>query len=474
MMARFRIVDCTLLVVVIFFIYTISFGGSPKDEIFDEYGGQIAPNYLYEDIREMCQFLEHEIRGDEGDQWLKGNDYENELKLRGIHVAFRHGERSPLTATGDDNTDCIPQRDIDRKNFQKYKELALSEDVVEFLRVDKSIETYPRVPDDSKCSSGLLTAEGALQHVKLGKFLRERYSKTKLFEDDSQRIVTDVITSKYPRTLQSLLAFSSEFLFKKRNFLTPVEIRASDHTFQCVDDFCDCKLARKMRKDYEKEHAEYFANMLELSKNKHLSEEVAKIRHNFADFSESDDPLKIIDVSLGKFICRRKKLPCNGEDCLDYGFLNEMINISTIRGEEMFENRKSGISRKLHVLEAWPVLSYVRDSIAKIRKFPHTNYIRIFSGHDVLIAPILRVLGIPFVDPPHYTSRIIFEIYEHLNDGIFIRVMYNGYNRSSDVKFCKNSDLKFGMCRASAFENFMKPENYFQQIGVTNFRDACT
>ena len=39
---------------------------SEKTELQSE-----KPTWNKEDIREMCQFLEHEVTGEEGDQWVK-------------------------------------------------------------------------------------------------------------------------------------------------------------------------------------------------------------------------------------------------------------------------------------------------------------------------------------------------------------------------------------------------------------------
>ncbi|CAI5440749.1 unnamed protein product [Caenorhabditis angaria] len=416
----------------------------------------------------MCQFLENDIEGIEGDEWLKNENLEEKFKLRGLFVSFRHGERSSFSKINDE-IGCRAHREIDRKNFEKYKELVNSEDFQTFLKVVPALSTWPKFPEDEKCSSGQLTAEGALQHVKLGKFFRKQYAKSSLFTEDMENMKTRIVTSKYNRTFQSVLAFSSEFFFKQRNHFLPITIKASNHSFQCVDQFCNCKLAKKMRiKYYEQQHLEYFENLL---KNDRILREETEFVQSFDDFSSSSDPFKIIDVALGKYICRRKPLPCKNEKCLTNDYLNKLIDITTLRGQKMYNS--SGISKRLHLLEAWPVLSYLKMALEKMRVKSEKNYIRVFSGHDVLIAPLLRVLGIPFVDPPHYTSRLVFEIYEHSEEGLFIRVLFNGFNRSADVSFCNENNLKFGMCRASAFETFMQENLYFGQIGVENFSQAC-
>uniref|UniRef100_A0A1I7TZC2 Lysophosphatidic acid phosphatase type 6 n=1 Tax=Caenorhabditis tropicalis TaxID=1561998 RepID=A0A1I7TZC2_9PELO len=172
---RIRLIDWILLVVVLIAIYTILKYDSDFDKEKNELNAE-KPTWNKEDIREMCQFLEHEITGEEGDQWVKGNEYEKDIRLRGITVVFRHGERSPVTKVEDD-IGCLPFRDIDRKAFVAYKELAESDEHQAFLKLDPQLKQFPRVPLDAKCVSGMLTAEGALQHLKLGKYFRKRYEK---------------------------------------------------------------------------------------------------------------------------------------------------------------------------------------------------------------------------------------------------------------------------------------------------------
>lgn len=461
---RIRLIDWVLLVVIIIAVYTILKYDSDFDREKTELQAE-KPTWNKEDIREMCQFLEHEITGEEGDQWVKGNDYEKDLRLRGITVVFRHGERSPVSKV-DDEIGCLPYRDIDRKAFVAYKELQESDEIQAFLKLDPQLKQFPRAPLNAKCVSGMLSAEGALQHLRLGKYFRTRYEKTKLFADEKQRVVTNVVSSKYNRTVQSALAFSTEFLYKQRGFVSPIEIKASNFSYHCVDDFCACPIHKSIRKIYEEEHLNQFNEM----KSDDVAEEEKKIL-SFDEFSASFDPFQMIDVGLGRFICRRKTLPCRSEECITFDSFNKMINLTTIRGSRMFDD-KIGVSRRLQCMEAYPIITYLRDSVTKIRKFPHSNYVQVFSGHDVTVGPILRVLGIPFVDPPHYTSRIVFEIYEHSEEGIYIRVLYNGRNRTFDVRFCQGDDLKYGMCKGSAFEKFAK-EGLFNLAGVSEFKEMC-
>ncbi|CAB3406403.1 unnamed protein product [Caenorhabditis bovis] len=422
-----------------------------SDSVNDAADGESAtPRWEKEDIRELCQFLEHEVVGEEGDEWIRGSDYEGKLKMRGMFITFRHGERSSIGDV-DDKTGCLASRDADRIAFQNYKRLIDSDDFQVTVNIDAKAKQWRKYPFDAECSAGNLTAEGALQHVRLGKFLRKKYSASSLLLEENQRIVAEITTSNYFRTFQSALAFASEFFYKQKEIFAPIPIRVSNYSFQCLDAFCDCPIGKKMRLQYEKEHLEEFLSRA----SPEIKRRVDEILANHEKYKFAKDPFQLIDISLGHYICRRKTLPCFEEKCITYEFLNQIVNISTIRGARMFDET-IGIARRLQILESYPILTYLTMAIERIRKFPHTNYIRVFSAHDAVVGPILRTLGIRFIDPPHYTARVVFEIYEHSDEGVFIRVLYNGKNRSDEVRFCKNDDLKFGMCRASAFERFVE------------------
>ncbi|CAI5438205.1 unnamed protein product [Caenorhabditis angaria] len=397
------------------------------------------------DIREMCQISNLELTGAEGIRWMKCRSYKNDLKLRGITVAFRHGERSPMKIP-DNLEDCDVKSKADKGRFRRYKKLAFSKKFQNYFQIDASLSNFSRVPDERKCESGMLTVNGAIQHLKLGRLFNDRYSK------HLQNPEIQVTTSKFSRTFQSVLAFLSEFLPK-----TYIHITASNYSFQCTDSFCDCGKNVRWREIFKEQRDKYFENYIKTNKDLDLINKLRGFK----------DPLKLIDNMLGRYICRGKQLP----DGMSYEILNEMLNITNIRSQKLFES--DGLTKKLFYLEAWPVLSYVRQIIQETRDGNEKSFIQIFSGHDILLSPILRVLGISFDDPPHYTSRIVFEIYQDLNSkqDLYIRILYNGENRSWDAKFCEDSI--HGMCRATEFEKFMEEKEYFKNIGMNGFEDSC-
>lgn len=105
----------------------------------------------------MCEFLEREWRGEEG-----AIDDER-FRLRGVAIAFRHGERcdcldcsgaipvrchpyrSPIHADAS-VAGCVASREEDRRDFEAYRKLVESDDFAYFLRTDAKFAKFSKIP----------------------------------------------------------------------------------------------------------------------------------------------------------------------------------------------------------------------------------------------------------------------------------------------------------------------------------------
>ncbi|CAI4226310.1 unnamed protein product [Auanema sp. JU1783] len=395
--------------------------------------------------QDYCQYLEHNVEGIEA-------DFDNKTyRLRGLGIVFRHGERSPLVVH-DESTVCKPYLEADRNLYEEYVKKIESDDIKTFIKADKKFADFPRFPDRSECRGGELTAEGALQHVRLGKYMQSKYGSSALFDPDFHLNVS-ITSSQYHRTYQSALAFSLSFLYPHRYNFPIIYIKASDFTNQCTHEACACPGIQNKRKQYEKEYTKVFSS----SAPAYMRDTTYNLRQ-LNSFQHVNEPYEVLDVSLGSYICRRLPLPCpNDNVCLSYSFLNEVLNYTSSRGSYMFSPEISPLAYELQVIDSHGVLFHMRDMILRLKQFPHTNMLKIFSGHDVTIAPILRVLGVPFLDPPHYASRIAFEVLEHVRTKkLFLRVIYNGEDVTNKITFC--TDLFDGLCSVEYLEDFVKKE----------------
>ncbi|VDO60233.1 unnamed protein product [Heligmosomoides polygyrus] len=420
---------------------------------------------------EMCEFLEREWRGEEG-----AIDDER-FRLRGVAIAFRHGERSPIHADAS-VAGCVASREEDRRDFEAYRKLVESDDFAYFLRTDAKFAKFSKIPSSSVCAVGQMTAEGALQHVKLGKYMREKYAGSNIFSPDS-RLDLSVTASQYNRTFQSAIAFTSSFLFPSKTFVPQILIQASNFTYLCMNRNCQCEKSPKWRSQYENELLSYFTE-----RSPEEFRRTAELLRTHSAFSRAHDPFQIIDVALGRYVCRRKPLPCFGKaGCLSYEFLSQLVNETTIRGKVMFDEGERYIAQKLQLVEGHGVLYHLAETVAKLRKFPHTNSIQIFSGHDVTIAPLLRTLNVPLVDPPHYLSHLVvevgafFQFYEQVDsasakDSILLRFIYNGVDVTRYVSFCEDSPNNGGLCAGDRLESFVRHE-IFQALEAKSLSEVC-
>ncbi|GMT08520.1 hypothetical protein PENTCL1PPCAC_30694, partial [Pristionchus entomophagus] len=422
----------------------------------NEEGGSSAVG-IYPFAAKLCQYLELKDTGVEGE--MDSNEY----KLKGVTVLFRHGERSPIVK--DDlskHHDCGPFRDIDRRSFEYFMKTLDSNEFKKFLKVDKEFKYQPFYPLRSECSPGNMTAEGALQLSRLGNHLRRVYEKTNLFNKENELNV-NVTVSPFRRTFQSAVAFLSSFLFPMKGIVDEVFVKYSNETFHCTDPFCQCPSAFKWRSLYEKQHLEYFLN-----DTTGLKEKTERIFGELEISKRSKDPFQMMDVILGRHMCRRSPLPCVNEECVSFELLKEMLDYTTHRGLDMFNRGNDFISARLHTAEAQSILGYVAKMGDELRLSPQTHKIKIFSGHDTTVGPVLRTLRIPFVDFPRYAAHIVFEIY-HDRDGMdFLRLIFNGDDITDELPFCGGKN----MCPMSTFTRFSR-SGIFAALGFSNVTQLC-
>ncbi|KAH7698817.1 Histidine phosphatase superfamily, partial [Aphelenchoides avenae] len=333
--------------------------------------------------REFCQFLEQAIEGSEGSLASP------ELILRAVLLAHRHGERSPLIlpVQGSASPDCSAYHDIDRRSFDAYTRFIDSEEFRSFLDVDEMFAGYPWYPARSQCSIGNMTAEGALQLVKLGAFLRGKYEHSGIFQADRSLHVS-VSASPYRRTFQSAIALTSSFLYPFHEQLRQVHLRGSKNTFFCLNEQCLCPDAVNMRKQYDMELGKYFVSS-PADVRRRLREAASAVGLEKMEHG----PNQFVDLVLGRYICRRLPLPCRWGNCVTS---EDVVQAADEASNLMRRVGELERTRKLHVGEANAILNELVDTLKRIAgsTSPKSTYIKVFSGHDVTLHPLLTVLGI--------------------------------------------------------------------------------
>jgi len=411
-----------------------------------------------------CQFLEEQLSGNEA--YIENNE---KFDLKGLIVTFRHGERSPLLApeVKSITPDCSAYFDVDRKSFEEYIDFVNSKDFRNFVTIDKSFDGISWYPERSKCVEGNLTAEGVLQIVKLGNYLRQKYINTNLFKNSPNITMS---SSFFHRTFQSGIAFISSFLFPESKSIEKVFLKTSNTTYFCMNKNCTCPKIMNLRKNFEKARSDlYFRHFPELSDELDTMAALMGLQR-------ISHPLSFVDSVLGRYACRRVPLPCFSDSkCLTVEKLREAAETSWKLVQEMFPLSKD--LRKLFAAETYPISQTVATVIRKLRKQSTQNHIRVFSGHDITILPFIFTLGLNVTHfLPPYGSRLVFEIYELnskivINDSLFFRVLLNGVDHTNNLQFCKS--FYSGLCPARYFESFVKNSLLQEIANIQSITELC-
>lgn len=140
--------------------------------------------------------------------------------------------------------------------------------------------------------------------------------------------------------------------------------------------------------------------------------------------------LDIVDTILGRYACRRLLLPCKNNNCVSFADFLKVHNFFLLKVRyskalhsslevmnKMLTDEKEVKTRKLFVVEAYPILYELVNTIRSLRDGSIKKSIRVYSGHDITIEPLIYVLGLATMESNlvtqyvHYASRIVFEVF---------------------------------------------------------------
>lgn len=420
-------------------------------------------------LRQDCQFLEEPIVGEEGKvSEVRGT-------LRSVTIVFRHGDRSTLYGDFDlPSMDCGAFRDLDRRAFLDYEALISSQIFNSFITVDNSFSQFSYMPHRTRCFRGRLTAEGALQLLKVGNFLRERYLENDFLTATDTRWDIAVYSSLFLRTFQSAVAFVSTFFYPLHDIFGNVNINVSYNQQFCVNAACVCNNLRKMEKLYEKIRTEYFEILVgnETAKNYYKLVNVLQIEN-------LKDPLHFLDVIRGRYTCRRLPLPCRNDVCVKYADVEKIAAVTSMRDFSMFNSTvdsKPSLFRKLMIAQSFAIFQSIKDTIKQLRQSPRIKSIRVYSGHDITLRPLLFALGLNHREPPYYSARFVLEVYvlDELPESkspLHFRILYNGKDRTKDLSFCE-SKYHNNLCPVDHLINFIE-SHLLQLANVDSLNELC-
>ncbi|KAI6174700.1 hypothetical protein M3Y97_01019500 [Aphelenchoides bicaudatus] len=416
----------------------------------------------------QCQSLEIPLSGRE----IK-NAHPSAFTFRGFVGIFSFGEtytdKIPKILNLVPN--CTPQGVSAQQEFHEYVIRANSDRFKRFLTYDSAFNQFPLTPDPHRCEPGQLTATGALQLMRTGNYLYQLYAPRALFASLKKTEIF-IASTVDPRTFQSVVAFASTFFYNVPNInIKRLHIVASNTTYFCFDEHCQCPKYEDLKQEAYSEHIEQF----QAGSSPKVYDRIQTLG-KMVGINQVDHPRHLMDALLGKYVCRREPVSCTPEgDCLG---LDDYLQVS--EESEKIENRlyatNSSSARSKAMIDAWEVLEHVANAtaIARLEKKGRT-VVKILSGHNFNIESVVHALMLNYTLPVPVASRLIFEIYEITlpvkKETLFFRILLNGKDVTRDFPFCAGVSIST-FCAANRVVNYVK-NDLFKLQNATSLEEMC-
>jgi len=400
------------------------------------------------------------------------------FRLHQVHVVIRHGDRAPIVL------DTLPNSTPVEISCAFNRSWYFADDLHEVKRGQSIFEVtgakkYPILQERDSCIGAQLTPVGYSQHLNNGKYFRKHYGAFVNSIVDSSQVM--VKSTAYSRTVQSAASFLYGLFgdrFTRKKLIIDVE---SDkyrethflqyHTGEHI--YCPV-LAQKLKAVSRDERVQYLRNDC----IKPLKKEYAVLFGvDTGRISSLDRLIDILYVNL----CHNRELPKGPNGIVSYKLASKSLGVAN----QLITVKHDGIAE----LQTLAIVSHIVQKISKLIDEIHDNVtvstkMVLFSGHDTVLSPLLSMLGIHDWRWPPYASRLVFELWQDTSGvkhqptdsnilskfgNYFIRVLYNGKDLTSKVKFCEGQIVDSQLCPASAFVKYVSDDrldgnNYFERI----------
>ena len=399
-------------------------------------------------------------------------------RLRQVHIVIRHGDRAPIVL------DTLPNSKPVEISCTFNRSWYFVDDLLEVKRGQDMFQVtgakkYPILQEREACIGAQLTPVGFSQHLNNGKFFRKRYG-TFL---DSIMYSSQVIakSTAYSRTVQSAASFLYGLFgdrFTKKKLIIDVESDKYRETHFLQYDsgehiFCPV-LAQKLKAVSSDERVRHLKN-----------DYIMPMRKEYAvlfgvDIGRISSLDRLIDILYAN-LCHNKELPKGPHGTVSYKLASKSLGTAN----QLITVKHDGIAE----LQTLAIVSQIVEKISKLIDEIRDNMtlstkMVLFSGHDTVLSPLLSMLGIHDWRWPPYASRLVFELWQDISGAkdqptdstilskfgnYFIRVLYNGEDLTSKVKFCEGQIVDNQLCPASAFVKFVSDDRldgsyYFERI----------
>lgn len=385
-------------------------------------------------------------------------------KLQLALMMIRHGDRTPLHTLANRPNPRISCKFL--KN-EKQTHWIVDKFITRMQNADKdgSFESMQRYPNEPYCRQSYLTPQGAVQELLNGLQAKHKYiDGLDLFQQDFSERKVLVKSTVYPRTYQSANAFMFGFL---SDYDTRLKIYKAKTDFCSEKDSglsCHCPGLEKYSKPLK--------NMRKMSKL--LLQTIANFKRKMSrilsiDVKEIRSLTHVFD-SLMVRVCHDVPLPCNKarDSCVDRTIVDTLWGLV---GDDLLHHYLYNENHlKTQHLKFHPLLVEMYARMKNITKRSSSTKFVLYSGHDITLTPFLMLLGIYDGKWPPYASTLALELYSKEEGSklhYFLKVIYNGVDRTRELKFCRGLD----MCKFKYFEQFVN--THLENMGLDDYDSEC-
>lgn len=139
--------------------------------------------------------------------------------------------------------------------------------------------------------------------------------------------------------------------------------------------------------------------------------------------------------------------------------------------------------KRIGLLRAYGMIRHIVSYMLRMISGDRTKFV-LYSGHDWTMQYLTAALGIERKQTyVPYATRLGFEVYKsEANTDYYFRVILSGKDVTQSLGFCEgskslmvNRDNRGSKAALCPIENIIRflHEDYFTQLNVTNFKDAC-
>lgn len=329
---------------------------------------------------------------------------------------------------------------------------------------------YPRT---KQCNGAQLTGLGALQHHRLGSHLNTVYiMKNHLLGSDMPNLSQLYVrTTEYSRTFQSAAALLHGMLPKSD--LSQMNLEAVQNVNLCSGKHsgmpCSCQAASDLHLVIKKEERKRTANDTVIMDIKRQVASVLGVSLGNLPWLSA-----MLEVMMTQ-VCHDLELPCieskNGSEtkCISWETVHQIWDHLDKEG---LKSTSSYASHRYDRLNMHPLLYEIVNRLLSLTRKTERTKMVLYSGHDLTLTPLLKVLGIFDGKWPPYASRLALETWRNSDNQFFLRTVYNGEDRTHSLRFCSEDELVNGLCPLDNFIYFVRYKD-IKFFGKSSYAKAC-